>query len=179
MILYHCFCVMWEETLCLSFDALNGRRGHLPKFHQPPVFLSLQPKLDYLGFNFHHLFFFNNNLYTLGNSSTCDLGLEDEEVPQPMGYKMRSGETPAHPCWQRNFDRGVSFGKNCSLAGVAVEVESFADTLIAAGWVEKFTSRANSLSTLSSISSPCMSRWTPVVERKLSVSLLKSYGCLY
>lgn len=96
-----------------------------------------------------------------------------------MGYKIRSGETPAHPCWQRNFDRGVSFGRNCSLAGVTVEVESFADTLIAAGWVEKFISRANSLSTLSSISSPCMNPWTPVVERKLSVSLLKSYGWLY
>lgn len=93
-----------------------------------------------------------------------------------MGYKMRSGETPAHPCWQRNFDRGVSFGKNCSLAGVTgvtVEVESFADTLIAAGWVEKFISRANSFSPLFSISSPWMNSWTPFV------SLLKSYGWLY
>lgn len=96
-----------------------------------------------------------------------------------MGYKIRSGETPAHPCWQRNFDRGVSFGKNCSLAGVTVEEESFADTLIAAGWVEEFIRRANSLSTLSSISSPWMNPWTPFVETKLSVSLLKSCVCLY
>lgn len=96
-----------------------------------------------------------------------------------MGYKIRNGETPAHPCWQRNFDRGVSFGKNCSLAGVTVEMESFADTLIAAGWVEKFISRANSLSTLSSKSSPWMNPWTPFVEMKLSISLLKSYVWLY
>lgn len=104
------------------------------------------------------------------------MGLEDEEVPQPMGYKIRGGETPAHPCWQRNFDKGVSFGKNCSLDGVPVEVESFADTLIAAGWVEKFISGTNSLCTLSSVSSPWMNPWTPFVETKLSVSLLKSYS---